>query len=185
MALHSTYEVRWKNFKGFKDTNWIKIKPITILLGPNNSGKTSFIAPFLLMNQTISSRDSSTPLIIKGKMYDGGNIKELSHGYDLGNEIFFGFKYHTHTPEEYHKHLKKGKKIEKIGTYPPGAFEVSFGINNEIDRDLTVMQETVYDIFYREFFSLTRNKKGNTNLQVVSSKESQIQRKIQLLIVHL
>lgn len=164
MALHNTYEVRWKNFKGFKDTDWIKIKPITLLLGPNNSGKTSFIAPFLLMNQTISSRDSATPLIIKGKMYDGGNIKELSHGYDLGNEIFFGFKYHTHTPEEYHKHLKRGKKIEKIGVYPPGAFEVSFGINNPKDRDLTVRQETVYDIFYREFFSLTRSKKGEYEL---------------------
>ena len=159
MALHNTYEVRWKNFKGFQDTGWVKIKPITILLGPNNSGKTSFISPFLLMNQTISSRDAATPLIIKGKMYDGGNINELSHGYNLENEIFFGFKYHTHTPDEYHKHIKsKSKKLKKIGVYPPGAFEVSFGINNPKDRDLTVRQETVYDIFYREFFSLTRNK---------------------------
>jgi AAA15 family ATPase/GTPase len=52
MAVHSTYEVRWKNFKGFEDTDWIKIKPITILIGANNSGKTSFLAPILLMNQT-------------------------------------------------------------------------------------------------------------------------------------
>jgi predicted ATP-dependent endonuclease of OLD family len=49
------YEVRWQNFKGFVDTGWIKIKPITILIGPNNAGKTSFIDPFLLMNQTITS----------------------------------------------------------------------------------------------------------------------------------
>ncbi len=155
MSLHSDYEVRWKNFKGFKDTGWVKIKPITILLGPNNSGKTSFIAPLLLMNQTISSRDSSTPLIIKGKMYDGGNIQELSHGYDLNNEIYFGFKYHTHKPD---------KKIKKVGSYAPGAFEVNFGVNNLIDRDLIVKKESVYDIFHREFFSLARNKKDQYEL---------------------
>lgn len=152
MALHTTYEVRWKNFKGFKDTGWVKIKPITILLGSNNTGKTSFIAPLLLMNQTIMSKDSSTPLIIKGNMYDGGNIKELTHGYNLENQIYFGFKYHTHTPD---------KKLKKVGTYPPGAFEVEFGLNNKKDRDLYVNKETVYDIFNREFFSLARTKDGS------------------------
>lgn len=155
MALHTTYEVRWKNFKGFKDTGWIKIKPITILLGPNNSGKTSFIAPFLLMNQTIASKDSSTPLIIKGNMYDGGNIKELTHGYDLKNEIYFGFKYHVHDAVN---------RLKKIGTYPPGAFEVQFSLNNHKDRDLYVKSETVYDIFNREFFSLSRDKSGSYDL---------------------
>jgi predicted ATPase len=151
MALHATYEVRWKNFKGFKDTGWVKIKPITLLLGTNNSGKTSFISPLLLMNQTISSIDSSTPIIIKGKMYDGGNIKELVHGYNLDNEIYFGVKYHTHEPK---------KKLKKVGSYPPGAFEVQFGINNHTDRDLIVKRESVYDIYNREFFSLTRNSKS-------------------------
>lgn len=58
MEKHIDYkEVRWKNFKGFKDTKWTKIKPITIILGSNNSGKTNFLAPFLLLNQTINSRD--------------------------------------------------------------------------------------------------------------------------------
>ena len=156
MSLHATYEVRWKNFKGFKDTGWIKIKPITLLLGSNNAGKTSFIAPFLLMNQTLASRDKTTPLIIKGSMYDGGNIKELSHGFDLKNEIYFGFKYHTHLPTK--------KKLNRIGTNPPGFFEVDFGINNMQDRDLIVKKESVYDIYNREFFSLTRNNQSEYEL---------------------
>ena len=163
MALHSTYEVRWKNFKGFKDTGWVKIKPITILLGPNNSGKTSFIAPFLLMNQTITSKDPSTPLIIKGNMYDGGNIQELTHRYDLNNEIYFGFKYHTHEIE---------KKLKKIGTYPPGAFEVEFSLYNDKDKDLFVKSETVYDIYFREFFSLVRAK--NNSYEMASGEFKKI-----------
>src|SRR5882762_4055178 len=127
MSLHSNYEVRWKNFKGFKDTGWIKIKPVTILLGPNNSGKTSFIAPLLLMNQTLSSNDYSTPLIIRGDIYDGGSVKELSHLYDTDNQIYFGFKYHMHNPP---------KRYKKIGQYPPGAFEVTFSLKE--DKELAV-----------------------------------------------
>jgi predicted ATPase len=155
MALHTTYEVRWKNFKGFKDTGWIKIKPITVLIGSNNSGKTSFLAPFLLMNQTIASRDTSTPLIIKGNIYDGGNIKELMHGYELKDDIFFGFKYHTHPIP---------KKVKKLGTYPPGSFEVTFGINDEVNRDMLVKDIKIYDIYDRPFFSFNRNTDGQYEL---------------------
>jgi len=157
MPLHSTYEVRWKNFKGFKDTNWIKIKPITILLGTNNSGKTSFVAPLLLMNQTLASRDSASSIIVKGNIYDGGNIKELLNDYDLNKDIFFGFRYHTHQPN------KKDEKA-KIGSFPPGAFEVTFGVNNATDREIIIKKETVYDIFLRKFFEFNRKANGSYSL---------------------
>jgi len=155
MALHVNYEVRWKNFKGFKDTKWIKIKPITIFLGSNNAGKTSFLAPFLLMNQTVTSRDSSSPLIIRGRIYDGGNIKELLNDYDLSKELFFGFKYHTH---------EVPKRLKKVGNYPPGVVEVTFKVNNNIDRDLFVKSEAVYDIYSRPLLKLIRNKEGQYDL---------------------
>jgi predicted ATPase len=156
MALHTTYEVRWKNFKGFRDTGWIKIKPITILLGTNNSGKTSFIAPLLLMNQTLASRDTASSLIVKGNMYDGGNIKELLNDYDLKKDIFLGFRYHIHEPE---------KKLSKIGSYPPGAVEVTLGVNNEVEREIIVKKEAVYDIFLRKFFQMTRDGNGKYSLE--------------------
>lgn len=43
--FHVDYQIRWKNFKRFADTGWLTIKPITILIGPNSSGKTSILAP--------------------------------------------------------------------------------------------------------------------------------------------
>lgn len=156
MAVHSNYEIRWKNFKGFRDTGWIEIKPITILLGPNNSGKTSLIAPLLLMNQTISSKDTSTPLIVKGDIYDGGTIEELSHDYNVKNDIFFGFKYHIH---------KTQKDLKKLGAYPPGAFEVEFSLKK--DGELYVKNETIYDMYFREFFCLKRDE--NSPYQLTSN----------------
>jgi predicted ATPase len=150
------YEVRWKNFKGFKDTNWVKIKPITILLGANNSGKTNFIAPFLLMQQTLTSRDSNSPLIIKSNLYDGGNIQELINDYDLTKDIYFGIRYHIH---------KTDKRITKIGTYAPGSIELILSVKDQKrDGDIIVKKEIISDVFYREFFNLTLKSNGQYKL---------------------
>jgi predicted ATPase len=154
MDKHHNYtEVRWKNFKGFKDTGWVKIKPITIILGSNNSGKTNFLAPFLLMNQTVNSRDRLSPLILKGDLYDAGNFQEIVREYVTENEIYFGFKYHIHETDE---------KLEEIGTYPPGGFDVTFHVESK-EAEIKLKSLTAYDLFGRKFLSLSRTKSGKTN----------------------
>jgi len=154
MDKHYDYsEVRWKNFKGFKDTGWVKIKPITIILGSNNSGKTNFLAPLLLMNQTINSRDRFSPLILKGDLYDAGNYQEIVREYITENEIYFGYKYHSH---------KKDKKLEKIGAYPPGGFDITFNVESK-EAEIKLKSLTVYDIFGRKFQTLSKTKTGKTS----------------------
>jgi predicted ATPase len=151
MNKHLNYiEVRWKNFKGFKDTGWVKIKPITIILGSNNCGKTSFLAPFLLMNQTVNSGDRISPLILKGDMFDGGNYQEIVKDYITENEIFFGYKYHIHDSDE---------KLEPLGSYPPGGFEVTFKVESK-DEEIKLKKKTIYDIFQRKFLSLSLQSNG-------------------------
>ena len=49
--------IRYKNFKSFQDTGDIQIKPITLIVGPNSSGKTSLIQPLLMIKQTVESRE--------------------------------------------------------------------------------------------------------------------------------
>ena len=151
----SDYAIRWRNFKGFKDTDWIKIKPITIIIGSNNAGKSSFLAPLLLMNQTITSNESTSPLILSDKVYEGGNVKELINGFDLKKEFTFGFRYHIHETDG---------EPKKVGYYPPGAFEVTFKANNEIDREISVISETIYDLHNRPMVKLQKNRFGNYQL---------------------
>ena len=152
-------EVRWKNFKGFHDTGWVKIKPITIILGSNNSGKTNFLAPFLLMNQTINSRDRLSPLILKGDIYDGGNYQEIVKDYKTENEIFFGYRYHIHDSDE---------KLDPLGDYPPGAFEVTFKVEHK-EGEIKLKTKTVYDIFNRKFLNLSLNKSGKYKFAGIGS----------------
>ena len=53
-----------ENFKAFEHAE-IEIKPITILVGPNNGGKTSLLQPINLIRQTLSG-SSSEILKFKG-----------------------------------------------------------------------------------------------------------------------
>ena len=119
MALHVDYEIRWKNFRSLTDTGWITIKPITILLGVNNAGKTSVLAPLLLLNQTMIARDAVTPLVTRGPIVDAGTFKDIVNNHDLDKDIFFGVRFHTHDPRP---------KLAKVGSYPPGAVEFFFFI---------------------------------------------------------
>ncbi len=153
-------EVRWKNFKGFKDTGWIKIKPITIILGSNNSGKTSFLAPLLLMNQTINSRDRVSPLILKGDIYDGGNFQEIVKDYDVSKDIYFGYRYHIHETDQ---------KLEEIGSYQPGAFEVSFKVDDK-NSEIKLKEKTIYDIHLRKFLSITGTTKNKYKYSGIGSE---------------
>src|SRR2546425_97091 len=77
------YAIRWQNFRGFADTGWLTLPPLTILIGPNNSGKTSVITPLLLMNQTLQSRDASTPIVTRGSLLDAGSFQNLLTEHDL------------------------------------------------------------------------------------------------------
>lgn len=56
-------EIRIKNFKSLRDTGTLEIKPMTILIGPNSSGKSSVIQFLLMIKQTAESRDYLNPLI--------------------------------------------------------------------------------------------------------------------------
>ena len=82
MAFHvDDYQIRWKNFRAFKDTGWLTIRPLTVLIGPNNAGKTSILSPLLIMSQTVRSPDTQTPLISRGPLVDSGVPQNLFRSF--------------------------------------------------------------------------------------------------------
>lgn len=46
--------IRIKNYRCFADTGIVDIKPITVLIGANSSGKSSFLKFFGLIKQCVS-----------------------------------------------------------------------------------------------------------------------------------
>jgi predicted ATPase len=58
--------LRLQNFKCFKDTGDLDIRPLTFLMGPNSSGKSSILQALLMLRQTADSPDVGNPLRLDG-----------------------------------------------------------------------------------------------------------------------
>ena len=69
---------RWrlKNFKSIRDLS-ISFAPLTILAGPNSSGKSSIIQSILLMAQTLSSGTQMPVVPLQGRLVRLGTYDEL------------------------------------------------------------------------------------------------------------
>jgi predicted ATPase len=50
-------KLRIRNFKCFEDTGEMDIRPLTLLVGPNSSGKSSIMQFLLALRQTVESPD--------------------------------------------------------------------------------------------------------------------------------
>ena len=86
MALR---EYQLTNFKAFAGPETIPIRPITLIYGPNSSGKSSILQSLLLLKQTLEEADSSTPLLPKGKLVDLGDYREFIHRHDVNKQFSF------------------------------------------------------------------------------------------------
>lgn len=89
----NSFEIRWRNFRALEDTGWITIRPLTILLGPNNAGKSSLLAPILLLRQTLQSRDRSVGLLTKGRLINAGSFEDIVFERDTTRKVVFGFRF--------------------------------------------------------------------------------------------
>jgi len=78
-------KISLKNFKAFKEAE-IEVKPVTILVGPNNSGKSSLIQSILLIQQTLMGAGNSV-LNTSGQKF--GNFSELVNQKSDKKEIVF------------------------------------------------------------------------------------------------
>jgi predicted ATPase len=75
--------VKLHNFKAFENLT-VNLRPITLFLGPNNSGKSSILASIRLLSQTIESFDPQVVLLLDGIMGDFGTYKDIVYGNHRG-----------------------------------------------------------------------------------------------------
>lgn len=85
------YQVR--NFKCFADTGPVRLGAITVLLGRNNSGKSSLIQPLQMLAQTLAVDDPSVQLATHEPRDFGGYFEWVHRGEtkrDFGCSFTFG-----------------------------------------------------------------------------------------------
>ena len=91
-------ELRLLNFKAWGEDTWrepMKLGRVTLLLGPNSSGKTSLIQSLLLLKQTFSSPDRQLDLNLggqEGDLLDLGTFRDVVSRNDQSKDLGIGFR---------------------------------------------------------------------------------------------
>lgn len=147
--------VRWTNVRSFADTGWRQICPLTVLIGANNSGKTTFHLPLLLLKQTLTSRDSAIGLMTRGSLANAGSFWDLVNGHDVDRQIDLSVRFHHHDPE-------RGQELKPLGSYPPGSVDLSFGIYGGSEVVLT--RYRARDTYGRLYLDRKRLQSGRYSL---------------------
>jgi len=72
------------DFRAFEGKVRLPLRPITVLVGENNSGKSSLLSSIRLMAQTIQGPDVTVPLLFDGPFGDFGAFRDIVHGHNRG-----------------------------------------------------------------------------------------------------
>lgn len=81
-----------ENFKGFSTAQTIPLGKITLLFGPNSSGKSSVLHSLLLLKQTLQEAETPATVVLpKGRLVDLGSFRDMVHAHDLSRSMRFGF----------------------------------------------------------------------------------------------
>ena len=78
-------KIKFKNYKLFKDWQELELKPITILIGKNSSGKSAVLKLPTLIESSISGSFSEPLRMNNNGIELGGEFKDLIYGRQYGN----------------------------------------------------------------------------------------------------
>lgn len=86
-------QIKIRNLRSLKDTGYIDIKPLTVLVGKNSSGKSTFLRFFPLMKQTLSTKKNEPVLWYSKEQVDFGSFEESINKNHTEGVIGFDFNF--------------------------------------------------------------------------------------------
>ncbi len=93
-------KLRIKNFKCFEDTGEMEIRPLTLLVGPNSSGKSSIMQFLLALRQTVESPDIQVAFAPNDSWVRLGSYPDFifRHEWQRKLEVILEFTEHSPAP---------------------------------------------------------------------------------------
>jgi AAA15 family ATPase/GTPase len=83
--------LRIQNLRSLHDTGFVKLRPITILVGENSCGKSTFLRTFPLLRQSVET-DTRSSILWFGKYVDFGDFDQAKSRGSSSKEIIFSFE---------------------------------------------------------------------------------------------
>jgi predicted ATPase len=140
------HNITFENYKGFKEKQELKLKPITILIGKNSSGKSALLRLIIMLSKSlmVDNEYKGEPLIFRSKDFDfGSSFNDLVY-QKLPRALKLSMKLDGERGIEklevvlrYYEELKKGV-IEEYTYYPLGDSPYKFQL------DISKIPQEVY-----------------------------------------
>lgn len=91
--------IKIRNFKGINGWTQIDIRPITIFLGANSSGKSSAIHALASLSQSLKNPNNTRPLVLDDELADVhlGRFIEVIHSREYNDSIGFELTFDDYT----------------------------------------------------------------------------------------
>src|SRR4051794_23531460 len=84
--------LRLRNLRSFVDTGFVDVKALTILLGTNSSGKSTFLRSFPLVRQSVEERTRG-PILWYGRFVDFGSFADAKSRLASDKLIYVGNRF--------------------------------------------------------------------------------------------
>jgi hypothetical protein len=137
-------QLKLSNFKAWSQPDPIALKPVTMLLGTNSSGKSSLIQSLLLLKQTVQSPDRTIHLNL-----GGDEVNDLFNFGDFDNVLFHAARSPRQFSLGFSFKAPKGSRIDE------GEF---FGVYGQTPSGSVAVQEVLLETGARRFRAVRREK---------------------------
>lgn len=93
---------RWavSNFKSLREGPAVELRPLTVLVGANSSGKSTLLQSMLLVAQTLEDRFPGRPILLNGRLVRLGQFDDIRSSGSIENHIRIEWDWQTETTEE-------------------------------------------------------------------------------------
>jgi predicted ATPase len=180
-------QIKIRNLRSLKDTGFINLKPLTILVGKNSSGKSTLLRFFPLMKQTLSTKKNE-PILWYSKEVDFGSFEESINRNS--KEKIIGFDFNFRINGRYRGEEKpiplslsvdlKEKSVQRINIQiydneilfkEENNYYKLFLNNQEVESSFNVYGPNVFETFLPRFFINTKNYEKDSLIRNTSVTE--------------
>ena len=106
--------ISFENYKAFYEKQTIQIKPITILIGKNSSGKSSIAKLFTLLENSLSGEIDEPLLLSNNGVELGADFENLFFGNSLSGELKFNLIFDNNVELEADLRISRSQLGERL-----------------------------------------------------------------------
>lgn len=155
-----------KNFRPLKSIKELNLKPITLLVGANSSGKTAVLQTILMLKQTLESRNIDAPLVVRGKYVDLNSYRDIIFKHELNKNI--EIELNIKLDENKFRGYEDIKNIVKINLSEIlNSINISYAFG--YDKKMGIIKNQSFEICHKNIFKAVYKGRNVLNINYLDS----------------